>query len=87
MNHSLAYRIDCKYCPGNYPIYWDKITKKFYDDPNFTIIHKKYDLSNESNEELKEIKKILKRILVKIRCIDEDIKKIKEDLGLNHVKE
>ena len=77
MNHSLSYRIDCKYCPGNYPIYWDRITKKFYDDPDFTITHKKHKLSNESNEELKQIKKILKRVLAKSHYQDEDIKKSK----------
>ena len=80
----MSYRIDCKYCPRNYPIYWNQTTKKFYDDPNFTITHKKHDLNNEFDAKLKQFEKILKSILVKIQYIDEDIKKIKDNLGLNH---
>lgn len=86
MNHNLIYSRDCKYCPGNYLIYWDSKTEKYYDDSEFTIAHKRHNLNNVDNEELKQIKKIQKSLLRKVQYMDEDLKKIKNKLGLNDVQ-
>ena len=76
----------CKYCPNHYTIFWDDESKRFYNDPDFTIVHKKHNTFTESNDELKQVKKIQKSLLMKVYCMNEDLKIIKDKLGLNDVR-
>jgi len=77
VKRNLTWSKDCNYCPDNYHIYWDSITKRYYDDPGFTIPHRKHSINNIDNDEIKQIKKIMISLLKKVQHIEEKLEEIK----------